>query len=57
MNHQIEAPTIPQSNSREMAHVACRQTTDAESLGEGHDTTVYEAETEIGVAPINLHRA
>jgi hypothetical protein len=40
-----------------MAHIACRQATDAECLRKRDNGTVYEAETKIGIPPINFHRA
>jgi hypothetical protein len=57
MDDQVERTTIPESNSREMTHIACRQTTSTENLGERHNRTAYNTETEIGVAPIDLDRS
>lgn len=37
MDDQVEWAAVTQSNGREVAHVACHQATDAESLGERHD--------------------
>ena len=37
MDDQVEWAAVTQSNGREVTHVACRQTTDAECLGERHD--------------------
>jgi hypothetical protein len=37
MNDEIErTTTITESNSGEVTHVACRQSTDAEQLGQRH---------------------
>ena len=57
MNDQIERVTIPKSNGCKMTDIACHQATDAESLGKRDNGTVYKAETKIGVAPIDFHRA
>jgi len=57
MDDQIERATIAKSNGCEMTHIACRQTTDAENLSKRNNRTVHKAQTEIGVAPIDLHRA
>ena len=55
MNDQIERTAVTQSNSSEMAHVARRQATDAESLRKRDDRAVHKAETKVLVAPVNLH--
>jgi hypothetical protein len=55
-NDEVERATIRESDSCEMTHVTCRQTPDAERLGERNNRTVHKAKTEVSVAPIDLHR-
>ena len=40
-----------------MTHVACRQPTDAQRLGQRHQRCVDEAQTEVGKAPVDFHGA
>jgi len=55
MNNQLERTSVAESNSREVTHVACCQTMDAEHLGERHDRTIHQAEAEIGETPVHFH--
>ena len=57
MNDEIECTTITESNRGEVTHVACRQSTDAQRLGERHDRCVDETQTQVGKAPIDFHGA
>jgi hypothetical protein len=57
MNDEIEGTAITESNSGEVTHVARRQSTDAQRLGQRHDRCVDEAETEVGKAPVDFHGA
>jgi len=46
-NHQLERTALAESNGGKVAHVARRQTADAERLGERHDRSVNEAQGKI----------
>ena len=41
MNDEIEGATITESNSGEVTHVACRQSTDAQRLGQRHHRDTF----------------
>jgi hypothetical protein len=47
MHHQLERASVAKWNRREVTHVACCQTMNAERLGERHDRTIDKAQAEI----------
>jgi hypothetical protein len=57
MNDESEGTTITESDSGEVTHVARRQSTDAQRLGQRHDRCIDEAQTEVGTAPVDFHGA
>ena len=57
MNDEIERTTITESDSGEVPHVACRQSTDAQRLGQRHHRSVDEAQIEVGKAAVDFHGA
>ena len=56
MNHQVERAAVAKSNSGEMTHVARRQATDAERLGERYNRPIDEVQAKIREASIHFHR-
>lgn len=56
MNHQLESAAVAETNGREVPHVARCEPPNAEQLRKRHDRAIDQAESEIGKAPIHLHR-
>jgi hypothetical protein len=57
MNDEIEGTTVTESNSSEVTHVACRQSSNAQRLGQSHDRGVDNAQAEVGKTPVDFHGA
>ncbi len=56
MHNQLEPAATGESNGSEVAHVARREPVDTKRLGQRHDRTIDEAQTEIRESPVHFHR-
>ena len=56
-NDEIDGTTITESNSGEVTHVGCRQSTDAQRLGQSHYRCVDQAQMEVRITPVRFHTA
>ena len=56
MHDQVKRLTIPESNGREVTHIARREASDAKRLGERHDRSVNQPQAEFGETAIHFHR-
>jgi hypothetical protein len=52
-----ERDAVAESNSREVTHVARRQPTDAQPLGQRHGGCVDQTQSEVREPAVDLHRA
>jgi hypothetical protein len=57
LDDKLEGAPVTQPNGCEVSQVPRRQAADADGFGEGHDRRVYQAESQIRLAPVDLHRA